>query len=237
MPKIDIDKWVRLMIENFPDFKEQGRIPMLYKAALKEQGLEYRHGKFISVCDNCSNTGGCSACHNFDKLVVKPSGNRIECGKSYKCIEQPFYSRRFTIGKTYRCDLIDCLADDRNEDRRIHPSDLCCFEAEDSPNQIPKAGHADGEGFDLANKMPELDPTCVGIWHDACDFDDLPELGRPVLAMTNEGVPKMACRPVVEKNSTYEAVLYGVGKWNVPNLMWWADIPVPEISKCGRNKD
>lgn len=425
MPKIDTDRWIRSMIENFPDFQENGRIPMLYEAALKDQGLEYRHGNFVSVCGSCVNRQCCPKCKDFDQLVTEPSGGPIEYGKTYKCVEQPFYSRRFTIGKTYECDLDGCLADDTNEDRAIHPSDLCCFKAEterkpkfDVGTYIVHAGtgkiylvsgyniasslsdsfktgyyiidvetgrktcnsleniernarqwtifdardgdildcgtfvfiykaldadggvryycatesvsydgeekfhvsaagsrmgtvkrstyspasferrnelmegirnagytwdasklrlrkkdkdledtmhkfregdvvrevdpeddgvcvftvdHVDEYGFSLANKgffiwkyqdmFERIDagkPKSGPIWHDACDVNDLPEVGRTVLVLTNDGTPKLACRPEVEENSTYVAVLYGAGKWNTPNLRWWADIGLPD---------
>lgn len=49
MAKIDLEKYICSMIEAFPDFKESGRIPVMYKQALKDQGLEYKNGQIVAI--------------------------------------------------------------------------------------------------------------------------------------------------------------------------------------------
>lgn len=49
--KIDVEKFICSMIEAFPAFKEEGRIPCMYKEALAAQGLEYRDGRLVEAAD------------------------------------------------------------------------------------------------------------------------------------------------------------------------------------------
>lgn len=46
---IDLDKFIASMIEAFPAFKEEGRIPCMYKEALEAQGLEYKDGEIVKT--------------------------------------------------------------------------------------------------------------------------------------------------------------------------------------------
>ena len=47
MEKINVEKWICSMIEAYPAYKEEGRIPCMYKQALADQGLEYRNGEIV----------------------------------------------------------------------------------------------------------------------------------------------------------------------------------------------
>jgi hypothetical protein len=47
MEKINVEKWICSMIEAYPAYKEEGKIPCMYKQALADQGLEYRNGEIV----------------------------------------------------------------------------------------------------------------------------------------------------------------------------------------------
>lgn len=47
--KININKFVAAIIEEFPAFKEEGRIPCMYAEALKKQGLMYKDGEIVKI--------------------------------------------------------------------------------------------------------------------------------------------------------------------------------------------
>lgn len=49
MGKINLERLICSLIEAFPDFKESGRIPCMYKQALQDQGLEYKNGEIVKT--------------------------------------------------------------------------------------------------------------------------------------------------------------------------------------------
>ena len=49
MEKINLERFICSLIEAFPDFKESGRIPCMYKQALQDQGLEYKNGEIVKT--------------------------------------------------------------------------------------------------------------------------------------------------------------------------------------------
>ena len=44
---VDVEKFICGIIEAFPAFKEDGKVPCMYKEALAKQGLEYRNGEIV----------------------------------------------------------------------------------------------------------------------------------------------------------------------------------------------
>lgn len=49
MAKIDVEKFICSMIEAFPAFKEEGRVPCMYQEALAAQGLQYKDGRLVQA--------------------------------------------------------------------------------------------------------------------------------------------------------------------------------------------
>ena len=56
-------------------------------------------------------------CNQFTSKNPTP-GSLIAAGNSYTCVKETPY-KHFTIGKTYKSELDDCLVDDRGEDSLI----------------------------------------------------------------------------------------------------------------------
>lgn len=54
MAKIDLEKWICSMIEEYPYFKEEGKIPIMYEKALQDQGFKYKDGKIVRIEENKS---------------------------------------------------------------------------------------------------------------------------------------------------------------------------------------
>ena len=50
----DLERWICSMIEAYPDFKNNGRIPMCYEKALRDQGLKYQNGHLAPVATDGS---------------------------------------------------------------------------------------------------------------------------------------------------------------------------------------
>lgn len=78
------------------------------------------------------------------------------------------------------------------------------------------------------------------IWWKIADSDELPEIDREVIALTTEGKIVFAHRPkeswtgkniITGKVETFYPKLYGKGGWNVPNVLFWLDINIPDIDE------
>jgi hypothetical protein len=74
------------------------------------------------------------------------------------------------------------------------------------------------------------------LWKPA-DGDDLPEIDREVIAILDNGKVVFAHRPpeywdgkdiVTGKITRNYPKTYGKGGWNIPNLKYWLDYPLPE---------
>ena len=73
------------------------------------------------------------------------------------------------------------------------------------------------------------------LWKPA-DGDCLPEIDREVIAILDNGKVVFAHRPPefwdgknidTGKVTRYYPKTYGKGGWNIPNIKWWLDYPLP----------
>lgn len=73
------------------------------------------------------------------------------------------------------------------------------------------------------------------IWKNA-QGDDLPEIGREVIAILDYGKVVFAHRPPeywdgknidTGKITRYYPKTYGKGGWNIPDVEWWLDLKLP----------
>lgn len=74
-------------------------------------------------------------------------------------------------------------------------------------------------------------------WHDA-KSDDLPEIGKEVIVLLDNGKVCFAHRPVKSyltvsiinhsEVEEYYPKMYDKGGWNIPNVEWWCDINLPK---------
>lgn len=76
------------------------------------------------------------------------------------------------------------------------------------------------------------------MWWKIADSDDLPEIDREVIALTMEGKIVFAHRPkaswtgkniITGKVETFYPKRYGKGGWNMPDILFWLDINLPDI--------
>lgn len=76
------------------------------------------------------------------------------------------------------------------------------------------------------------------MWWKIADSDDLPEIDREVIALTMEGKIVSAHRPraswtgkniITGKVETFYPKRYGKGGWNMPDVLFWLDINLPDI--------
>ena len=76
------------------------------------------------------------------------------------------------------------------------------------------------------------------IWKPA-DGNDMPEIDREVIALLSDGKVVFAHRPIqftivthtTGKREKIEAMLYGKGGWNQPNIKWWLDLDLPKMEE------
>ena len=72
-------------------------------------------------------------------------------------------------------------------------------------------------------------------WHDA-QGDDLPEIGKEVIVLLDNGKVCFAHRPPysyagIDSNGDVEYFCpkqYDKGGWNIPNVKWWLDVELPQ---------
>jgi hypothetical protein len=69
--KINIDKFVASIIEAFPAFKEEGRIPCMYAEALEKQGLMYKDGEIVEMQLHEQPSGDSTFDQMSDELIEK----------------------------------------------------------------------------------------------------------------------------------------------------------------------
>lgn len=82
-------------------------------------------------------------------------------------------------------------------------------------------------------EMVEWADAHQNLWHDAQD-DDLPEIGREVIVLLDNGKVCFAHRPPysyagIDSNGDIEYFHpkhYDKGEWNIPNVKWWLDVAI-----------
>jgi hypothetical protein len=88
----------------------------------------------------------------------------------------------------------------------------------------------------LLNKCTINMETKSELWKDA-QGTDLPDVDREVIAILDNGKVVYAHRPSEHwdgknidtgKVTRYYPKTYGKGGWNIPNLKYWLDYPLPE---------
>lgn len=82
------------------------------------------------------------------------------------------------------------------------------------------------------------------LWHDA-QGDDLPPIDDEVIVLCDDGHGGYKIcfghRPykkgylgkslVTGNIETYYPQTYGKGGWNIPDVRWWLDVPIPNLEK------
>ena len=76
------------------------------------------------------------------------------------------------------------------------------------------------------------------LWKDA-QGDDLPEIDREVIVINKVGMVSFGHRPVesytgvsLTNHSEMEEYFpqrYGKGGWNIPDVVWWLDLELPDL--------
>lgn len=75
-------------------------------------------------------------------------------------------------------------------------------------------------------------------WWKTADGENLPEIDREVIALTTEGKIVFAHRPVESyigkdiftgKKTKRVPKRFGKGQWNMPDILYWLDIQIPQI--------
>jgi hypothetical protein len=88
----------------------------------------------------------------------------------------------------------------------------------------------------LLNKCTINMETKSELWKDA-QGTDLPDVDREVIAILDNGKVVFAHRPsehwdgkniITGKVTRYYPKTYDKGGWNIPNLKYWLDYPLPE---------
>lgn len=78
------------------------------------------------------------------------------------------------------------------------------------------------------------------MWWKIADSDELPEIDRDVIALTTDGKVVFAHRPqeswtgksiTTGKVETFYPERYGKGGWNMPDILFWLDINIPDIEE------
>lgn len=76
------------------------------------------------------------------------------------------------------------------------------------------------------------------MWWKIADSDELPDVDREVIALTTDGKIVFAHRPKESwtgtnistgKVETYQPKRYGKAGWNMPDVLFWLDINIPDI--------
>lgn len=87
------------------------------------------------------------------------------------------------------------------------------------------------------------------MWWKIADSDEPPKIDREVIAITTEGKIVFAHRPkeswrgkniITGKVETFYPKRYGKDGWNMPDILFWLDINIPDIEEylrmTNRNK-
>lgn len=87
------------------------------------------------------------------------------------------------------------------------------------------------------------------MWWKIADSDEPPKIDREVIAITTEGKVVFAHRPkeswrgkniITGKVETFYPKRYGKDGWNMPDILFWLDINIPDIEEylrmTNRNK-
>lgn len=91
----------------------------------------------------------------------------------------------------------------------------------------------------MKRSLIQLASQIKNLWKPA-DGDDLPEIDREVIALLNNGKVVYSHRPrqftivthlTTRKQEKIEAMLYGKGGWNQPNVKWWLDLELPKMEE------
>ena len=79
----------------------------------------------------------------------------------------------------------------------------------------------------IFQSFEEAEEKSMDIWKDA-QGDDLPEIDREVIAL--EEWPSGSLKVVYahRPDPKGDAKIYDRGGWNIPNLKYWLDYPLPE---------
>jgi hypothetical protein len=89
---------------------------------------------------------------------------------------------------------------------------------------------------DFIDSLQEEPVSAKNLWKPA-DGDCLPEIDREVIALLDNGKVVYAHRPSEHwdgknidtgKVTRYYPKTYDKGGWNIPNLKYWLDYPLPE---------
>ena len=77
MSKIDIDKFVCSLLQYANDNCEGIWVDYLC-SSLQDQGLEYKGGTIVSMCDDCTNAKGCVNCENGEMKEMDYSNATVK---------------------------------------------------------------------------------------------------------------------------------------------------------------
>lgn len=78
------------------------------------------------------------------------------------------------------------------------------------------------------------------MWWKIADSDEPPKIDREVIAITTEGKVVFAHRPkeswrgkniITGKVETFYPKRYGKDGWNMPDILFWLDINIPDIEE------
>lgn len=84
------------------------------------------------------------------------------------------------------------------------------------------------------------------MWWKIADSDDLPEIDREVIALTADRKVVFAHRPkeswtgkniLTGQVETFYPKRYGKGGWNMPDVLFWLDINIPDVDEYLRMTD
>ena len=89
-------------------------------------------------------------------------------------------------------------------------------------------------GFDKI-KENLLSSAKEGLWNDT-QGDVLPEIDREVIVLLDNGKVCFGHRPNPDSYATVEGEnfypqTYDKGGWNIPNVRWWLDVPIPNLEE------